>query len=193
MQKTKKVKTLKWDFKVLFGAEGRLRLLIKHGGNISYSNSHRCLCIAPLDRSTCYINIRTAQRYVKKYNDDEEKRLPVRCSKPTAGCIGKLTEEHSKFLVEYVDEHPAAVFSDIRHHLCKAFFGLTISISALHRHLVQKWKVTLKKLEKLTTTRNSDQVVVLRKEKIEEWNAIPCLDFCKNCVFIDEARFNLHT
>jgi hypothetical protein len=31
------------------------------------------------------INVRTAQQYIKKYNDDEEKRLPVRCSKPTAG------------------------------------------------------------------------------------------------------------
>ena len=31
------------------------------------------------------INIRTAQHYVKKYNDDEQKRLPIRCSKPAAG------------------------------------------------------------------------------------------------------------
>jgi hypothetical protein len=104
-----------------------------------------------------------------------------------------LTEEHYKLLVEYIDEHPAAVLSDIKHHLCKAFPGLTIWTSALHRHLVQKWKVTLKKLEKLTTTRNSDRVVVRRKEKIEEWNATPGLDFCENCVFMDEARFNLHT
>jgi hypothetical protein len=35
--------------------------------------------------------------------------------------------------------------------------------------------------------------VVRRKEKIEEWNATPGLDFCENCVFMDEARFNLHT
>jgi transposase len=61
------------------------------------------------------INIRTAQHYIKKYNDDEEKRLPIRCSKPTAGRTGKLTEEHSRFLVEYIDEHPAAVLSDIKH------------------------------------------------------------------------------
>jgi hypothetical protein len=117
----------------------------------------------------------------------------LECSKSTAERIGKLTEEHYKLLVEYIDEHPAAVLSDIKHHLCKAFPGLTIWISALHRHLVQKWKVTLKKLEKLTTTRNSDRVVVRRKEKIEEWNATPGLDFCENCVFMDEARFNLHT
>ena len=43
------------------------------------------------------INIKTAQHYVKKYNDDEEKRLPVRCSKPRAGRTGKLIEEYSQF------------------------------------------------------------------------------------------------
>lgn len=112
------------------------------------------------------INIRTAQHYIKKYNDDEEKRLPIRCSKPAAGRKGKLTEEHSRFLVEYIDERAAAVLSDIKHHLCEAFPGLTISISALHRHLVQNCKVTLKKLEKLTAARNSDRVVALRKEKL---------------------------
>ena len=119
--------------------------------------------------------------------------MPIRCSKPAARHKGKLTEEHSRFLVEYIDEHPAAVLSDIKHHLCEAFPGLTISISALHRHLVQNCKVTLKKLEKLTAARNSDRVVALRKEKVEEWKATPSLDFCKNCVFIDEAGFNLHT
>ena len=139
------------------------------------------------------VKIRTTQHYIKKYNDDEEKRLPIRCSKPAARRKGKLTEEHSRFLVEYIDEYPAAVLSDIKHHLCEAFPGLTISISALHRHLVQNCKVTLKKLEKLTAARNSDRVVALRKEKVEEWKATRSLDFCKNCVFIDEAGFNLHT
>jgi hypothetical protein len=59
-----------------------------------------------------------ATRHINKYNDDEEKRLPIRCSKPAAARRGKLTEEHSRFLVEYVDEYPAAVLSDIKRHLC---------------------------------------------------------------------------
>jgi transposase len=78
------------------------------------------------------INIRTAQHYIKKYHDDEEKCLSVGDSKKfSAGGTNKLAEEHSKFLLEYIDEHPATVLSKIRHHLCGAFPGLTISISAL--------------------------------------------------------------
>jgi hypothetical protein len=30
-------------------------------------------------------------------------------------------------------------------------------------------------------------------EKVEEWQATSGSDFCKNCVFIDEAGFNLYT
>jgi hypothetical protein len=51
----------------------------------------------------------------------------------------------------------------------------------------------LKKLEKWPAARNSDRVVNLRKEKVEDWEATPDLDFCKNSIFNDEAWFNLHT
>src|ERR1700730_11710646 len=83
--------------------------------------------------------------------------------------------------------------SDIRQNLCEAFPGLSISISALHRHLVRKCKLTLKKLEKLHAARNSDRALKLRMEKIEEWEAMSDMDFARNCVFIYEAGFILHT
>jgi hypothetical protein len=37
------------------------------------------------------INIRTAQHYIRKYSDDEERRLPVSGRKPGAGRKAKLT------------------------------------------------------------------------------------------------------
>ena len=105
------------------------------------------------------INIRTAQHYIKKYNDDEERRLPVTVRKLGAGRKARLTEAHSQFLIEYVDKYPAAILSDITQNLCEAFPELSISTSALHRYLVQKCKLTLKKLEKLPVARNSDRVL----------------------------------
>lgn len=105
----------------------------------------------------------------------------------------KLTDIHSQFLVEFIDKHPISILSDIRQSLCDVFPGFSISISALHRHLVQKCKVTLKRLQKLPAARSSDQVIKLRKEIVEQWEAMPDLDFAKNCLFIDEAGFNLHT
>jgi hypothetical protein len=77
------------------------------------------------------INVRTAQHYIKKYNDDEERRLPVSVGKPGNG-------RKSQFLMEYVDKYPAAILSDIWQNRCEAFPGLSISMSALHRYLVRK-------------------------------------------------------
>ena len=54
------------------------------------------------------INIRTAKHYIRKYNDDEERRLPISGRKPGAGRKAKLTECHSRFLIGYVDERPGS-------------------------------------------------------------------------------------
>jgi transposase len=75
--------------------------------------------------------------------------LPVGFGKLVTGRKAKLTDIHSQFLVEFIDEHPAAELSDIRQNLCEPFPGLSLSISAFHRHLVQKCKVTLKKAPKI--------------------------------------------
>jgi transposase len=119
------------------------------------------------------INIRTAQHYIKKYNDDEERRLPLSGRKPGAGRKAKLTGCHSQFLIDYVDEHPTAVLLDIRTALYEAFPELPISISVLHRHLIQKCKLTLKKLVKLPAARNSDRVLKLRRERIARMGSEP--------------------
>jgi transposase len=75
------------------------------------------------------INIRTAQHYIKKYNDDEERRLTLSGRKPGAGRKPKLTECHFQFLIDYVDES-TAVLLDIRTALYEAFPELSISISS---------------------------------------------------------------
>lgn len=67
------------------------------------------------------INVRTAQQYIKKYNDDEERQLPVSIRKVEAGRKAMLRDIHSKLLVEFIDEHPASILSDIRQTICEAF------------------------------------------------------------------------
>jgi hypothetical protein len=116
--------------------------------------------------------------------------LPVSVRNLGAGLKARLTEAHSQFLIEYVNQYPAAILSDIRQNLCEAFPGSSISISALHRHLVRKCKLTLKKLEKLHAARNSDRALKLRMEKIEEWEAMSGMDFARNRVFIYEGRIH---
>ena len=54
-------------------------------------------------------------------------------------------------------------------------------------------QIDTQKTTKLPAARSSDGVLKQRKERIEEWEAIPELDCGRNCVYIDEAGFNLHT
>lgn len=44
----------------------------------------------------------------------------------------------------------------------------------------------------LTAARNTDWVIKLKKEKVENWEKVQGLDFIKNCIFFDDAGFNLH-
>ena len=67
------------------------------------------------------INIRTAQQYIKKYNDDEERQLLVSIWNVGAGRKAMLRDIHSELLVKFVDEHPAYILSDIMQTLCEAF------------------------------------------------------------------------
>jgi transposase len=139
------------------------------------------------------INIRTAQNYVKTYNIDPQKRLPGSYNKSRGRPCSNLTEEHSKFLVDYVKKNTTAVLDGLKLKLCEKFEGLKISISAIHKHLVHKHNITLKKFEKIPAARNSDRVIALRKAIIEQYKSDTDMDFSKNCIFIDAVGFNLHT
>lgn len=75
------------------------------------------------------MNVRTAQHDIKKYNDDEERCLPVSLRKLGTGRKARLTEGGSQFLIQYVDNYTAAILSDVRQNLYEAFPGISISIS----------------------------------------------------------------
>jgi transposase len=124
---------------------------------------------AKADELITGINIRTAQNYIKKYNDDEERRLPFNVRKVSSGRKPNLTQVHSQFLIEIIDKHPSAVLHGIRQALYQEFPELSISISSLYRYLVQTCGITLKKHQKLPSAKNSDRLIKLRKGKVEEW------------------------
>lgn len=96
--------------------------------------------------------------------------------------------------MSYIKENPRAALDDeLKEKLHRKFEDLKTSVSGIHKHLVNKVHITLKKLEKITAARNSDRVIALRKAIIEQYVGNTELDFAKHCVFIDEAGFCLHT
>lgn len=135
---------------------------------------------------------RTAQHYVKFYRDDEEKRLPG-LRKPRIKWHMKLEPQHTDFLCTFYGENPEAVLWQARESLLQAFPEIkSISLSGLHKHLVQHASLTLKKLERVVTARAAHNNLNLRKERVLEWKADKNMDWENRCVFIDEAGFNMH-
>ena len=64
------------------------------------------------------INIGTAQYYVKKYNDDEERRLTTCHRESMMEHSGKLTEAQTRFLIDFIDKYSSSVLADIKAKFC---------------------------------------------------------------------------
>ncbi|KAG2218177.1 hypothetical protein INT45_003603 [Circinella minor] len=134
--------------------------------------------------------VRTAQHYCHQYRLDEDKVLPGKKSQ-SGGAPKKLFPEHTKFLIEYFEERVTATLWQAGDELCEKF-SISVSLIAVHNHLVNHCTVTFKKLEKLPATIITPRVINLLKQVVEEWERDLNMDYMKNCVFIDKAGFNMH-
>ncbi|KAI8136583.1 hypothetical protein BJV82DRAFT_490932, partial [Fennellomyces sp. T-0311] len=139
------------------------------------------------------INERTAQDWAKKYAEDPEKRIPQlgnMMKTPVSG-TQVLFEEHSSFLVALYDIRPETTLNEARAALYSVFPDITITLSGLQKHLVNKCTLMMKKLEKLPAARISDHIIDLHYEIVKGWKDDQ--EFCfDDYVFLDEAGFNMH-
>jgi hypothetical protein len=55
-----------------------------------------------------------------------------------------LKEQHNMFIVELIDKKPSIVLEQVKDELCDKFAGLTISISGIRKHMVEKCRFSLK-------------------------------------------------
>lgn len=143
------------------------------------------------------INVRTAQYYVKKYKDDNEKRtlLPRITANISFANNRKLYENHTDFLYEIFDKKADLTLWEARDMLLNAFPEVyNITLSALHKHLVTKASVTLKKLDKITAAKDSEITVSIRHDRIFEWKKTTqtCGGRIIVSFFFYEEGFNMH-
>jgi hypothetical protein len=81
------------------------------------------------------------------------------------GTVSELTEEHSKFIIDLVDERSTTTVAGIHELLLIEFPSLSVSPSAVYRHLRTSCALSMKKLEKISVARNSEKTLK-RKETI---------------------------
>jgi hypothetical protein len=114
---------------------------------------------------------------------------PVRNKRgPAEGTMSKLKDEHTRFIVKYIDNEPNSVaLSQIKDALTQKFPDLNVSNSALHRHMKAKCCLSLKRTQKPLETRNEVDYITAA---IESWMMqSKDMDIEKNCIFIGEASY----
>lgn len=138
---------------------------------------------------------RTAQRWVKmdQDNPDPDGGLPTTASKTTrpVGRPSKLGEEHAAFLTNLVDENPSLALDQMMESLTKQFEGLEVSKTALYNFTTEKCRITFKKAHFHSVERNSPAKIEERFNWVTRWLNTD-MDFCSNCVFIDESAFHIN-
>lgn len=144
--------------------------------------------------SSTDISLRSGYKYRKTFREDPENGLIRRKKRGRKGSLFKLQQRHAEWIIKYIDENTTAVLEQIKLDLCKEFEteNLTISRSALHRFMRTVCALSMKRLEKIPARRNHIEVIEQRKTEVEKWIADDNMDFLKNCVFIDEAGFNIN-
>lgn len=111
---------------------------------------------------------------------------------PAKGTISPLKQEHTNFIIRFIDTFATATIEHVREALMKEFPTLDTSKSAVHRHMRTDCAMSMKRLEKIPAKRNDKETILLRKERVQEFLDDKEMDFERNCVFLDEAGFNLH-
>ncbi|OAD76912.1 hypothetical protein PHYBLDRAFT_165410 [Phycomyces blakesleeanus NRRL 1555(-)] len=133
------------------------------------------------------INVRTAQNYVRLAREKIQADFDA-ATVETDESNGLETME----VEEFFENKPDATLEQARIAVMEEFSGLQITKSAIQKHLVKKCALTMKKLEKLPEKRDDINTIEMRRDRILEWQQLADFNYLSNCVFIDEAGFNMH-
>ncbi|OAD78071.1 hypothetical protein PHYBLDRAFT_164948 [Phycomyces blakesleeanus NRRL 1555(-)] len=133
------------------------------------------------------INVRTAQNYVRLAREKIQADFDA-ATVETDESNGLETME----VEEFFENKPDATLEQARVAVMEEFSGLQITKSAIQKHLVKKCALTMKKLEKLPEKRYDVSTIEMRQDCILEWQQLADFNYLSNCVFINEAGFNMH-
>ncbi|OAD81571.1 hypothetical protein PHYBLDRAFT_73469 [Phycomyces blakesleeanus NRRL 1555(-)] len=136
------------------------------------------------------INVWTAQNYVRLAREKIQADFDVATveTDESNGVVpGALC-----FFLKFFENKPDATLEQGRVAVMEEFSGLQITKSAIQKHLVKKCALTMKKLEKLPEKRYDVSTIEMRQDCILEWQQLADFNYLSNCVFIDEAGFNMH-
>jgi transposase len=134
------------------------------------------------------IHIRAAQRWVKRYYENPESIFE---KKKKSGRRRILGEEHKQFILNYIDENPSAVLTEVVESLLQYFVNLNVSRTTVYNFMTTQCNLSIKQAQFQPLERNSEEKIQQRYDWVQKWQQTD-LDFTTNCVFLDESAFHIN-
>lgn len=103
-----------------------------------------------------------------------------------------LNEEHTMYVIRMVDSFSPVTLAVMREKLMAEYPDVRISKSSFYRFIKDECCLSIKKLEKIVEYRTLEKTIESRKLAVQSWREDTNMNFLKNCIFLDEAGFNLH-
>ncbi|OAD05748.1 hypothetical protein MUCCIDRAFT_106305 [Mucor lusitanicus CBS 277.49] len=105
----------------------------------------------------------------------------------------QLNNTHIRFIIDIIDRWTPTSLAATSEQVLAEFPGIKISKTPFYRFVRQHYRLSIKRLEPFVERRSSTRTIELRYNIVTAWLQDPNMDFEANCIFIDEAGFNLHT
>lgn len=156
-----------------------------------YFNRIKLWKAAPSARKA-QVEVRTAQKWAKRFKEDPtwniyEKQTNMFNRKPS-----QLQEEHKEHLLNFFDKYPQATRHDAVESLTEAFENFSLKETSVGNFILNECNLTVKRATLQPLARNSPDNLEKRHSWIKKWAETTDMNYLQNCVFVDEAGFNIN-
>ncbi|CCE73036.1 Piso0_000047 [Millerozyma farinosa CBS 7064] len=132
----------------------------------------------------------TAYTWKRKANEQQYcELLGIPISFKKLGRKPILNQLHKDHLLTIVSESSTLTLEKMVNTLQENFMDLKVSPSTVYKFVRKVCRLSFKRISLVPSARVSEKTINERLEWAKTWK--PILDFSKNCVFIDEAGFNI--
>ncbi|CAO3664956.1 unnamed protein product [Rhizopus stolonifer] len=143
-------------------------------------------------RRKANIEPQTARIWAKRLRGDPSWNIYEKQTNKVNRKLSQLQQEHKQHLLEFFDNYPQATKHDAAESLTEAFEGFSLKETAVGNFVLHECNLTMKRVTLQPLSRNSPENLEARYKWTNEWAINSDMKYLENCVFMDEAGFNIN-
>ncbi|KAI9247885.1 hypothetical protein EDC94DRAFT_652847 [Helicostylum pulchrum] len=138
------------------------------------------------------VEVRTAQKWAKRPKEGPDWNIYEKQTNVSNRRLSQLQEEHKKHLIQFFDEYPQATRRDTVESLTEEFENFGLKETSVGNFILHECNLTFERATLHPVARNSAENREKRYQWAKKWVQTTDMSFLENCVFVDEAGFNIN-